>query len=103
MPPARMTCSMMIRFPREMLHRAATLPPYSFFIRIAKRNFAPGVVGADAPRFAGVPGGLHMTDAIIQAQHVEKYYAQSRDARIQVIAPTDLAIYPAEIVALLGP
>jgi NitT/TauT family transport system ATP-binding protein len=44
-----------------------------------------------------------MTDAIIQAQHVEKYYAQSRDARIQVIAPTDLAIYPAEIVALLGP
>ena len=44
-----------------------------------------------------------MTDPIIQARQVEKYYAQSRDARIQVIAPTDLAIYPGEIVALLGP
>ncbi|HVT97338.1 MAG TPA: nitrate/sulfonate/bicarbonate ABC transporter ATP-binding protein [Acidobacteriaceae bacterium] len=44
-----------------------------------------------------------MTDPIIQARQVEKYYAQSRDARIQVIAATDLAIYPGEIVALLGP
>ncbi len=44
-----------------------------------------------------------MTDPIIQARQVEKFYAQSRDARIQVIAPTDLAIYPGEIVALLGP
>jgi NitT/TauT family transport system ATP-binding protein len=44
-----------------------------------------------------------MTEPIIQARQVEKYYAQSRDARIQVIAPTDLAIYPCEIVALLGP
>jgi NitT/TauT family transport system ATP-binding protein len=44
-----------------------------------------------------------MTDPIIQARQVEKYYAQSRDARIQVIAPTDLAIYAGEIVALLGP
>ncbi|MGA8111061.1 MAG: ATP-binding cassette domain-containing protein, partial [Acidobacteriaceae bacterium] len=44
-----------------------------------------------------------MTEPIIQAEQVEKYYAQSRDARIQVIAPTDLAIYPGEIVALLGP
>jgi NitT/TauT family transport system ATP-binding protein len=49
------------------------------------------------------PGGFIMTDAIIQAQQVEKYYAQSRDARIQVISATDLAIYPGEIVALLGP
>jgi NitT/TauT family transport system ATP-binding protein len=44
-----------------------------------------------------------MTDPIIQARQVEKYYAQSRDARIQVISATDLAIYPGEIVALLGP
>jgi NitT/TauT family transport system ATP-binding protein len=44
-----------------------------------------------------------MTEAIILAQQVEKYYAQSREARILVIAPTDLAIYPGEIVALLGP
>jgi NitT/TauT family transport system ATP-binding protein len=44
-----------------------------------------------------------MTEPIIQALQVEKYYAQSRDARIQVISATDLAIYPGEIVALLGP
>src|SRR6202046_3905934 len=44
-----------------------------------------------------------MTDPIIQARKVEKYYAQSHEARIQVIAPTDLEIYPGEIVALLGP
>ncbi len=44
-----------------------------------------------------------MTEPIIQARQVEKFYAQSRDARIQVIAPTDLAIFPGEIVALLGP
>ncbi len=34
---------------------------------------------------------------------MEKFYAQSRDARIQVIAPTDLEISAGEIVALLGP
>ena len=44
-----------------------------------------------------------MTEPIIQARQVEKFYAQSKEARIQVIAPTDLAIYPGEIVALLGP
>jgi len=44
-----------------------------------------------------------MTDPIIQAQQVEKYYAQSKDARILVIAPTDLAIYPGEIVGVAGP
>jgi NitT/TauT family transport system ATP-binding protein len=52
---------------------------------------------------AGATGLTLMTDPIIQARQVEKYYAQSRDARIQVIAATDLAIYPGEIVALLGP
>src|ERR1700759_2301781 len=44
-----------------------------------------------------------MTEAIIRAQQVEKYYAQPSENRIQVIAPTDLAIVPGEIVALLGP
>ena len=48
-------------------------------------------------------GLTYMTEPIIQARQVEKYYAQSREARILVIAPTDLAIYPGEIVALLGP
>src|SRR3954447_1716158 len=44
-----------------------------------------------------------MTETIIRAEKVEKYYAQPSENRIQVIAPTDLSIVPGEIVALLGP
>ncbi|MGI4853850.1 MAG: ABC transporter ATP-binding protein [Janthinobacterium lividum] len=44
-----------------------------------------------------------MPQAIIRAERVEKYYAQPSENRIQVISPTDLAIVPGEIVALLGP
>jgi NitT/TauT family transport system ATP-binding protein len=46
---------------------------------------------------------MPMTEAIIRAAGVEKYYAQPSENRIQVIAPTDLSIVPGEIVALLGP
>ena len=42
-------------------------------------------------------------DPLIEARHVEKYYAQEGDTRIQVIAPTDIAVYPDEILAVLGP
>jgi NitT/TauT family transport system ATP-binding protein len=42
-------------------------------------------------------------DPLIEARHVEKYYSQEGDTRIQVIAPTDLAVYPDEILAVLGP
>jgi NitT/TauT family transport system ATP-binding protein len=42
-------------------------------------------------------------ETIIRAQQVEKFYSQPSENRIQVIAPTDLSIVPAEIVALLGP
>jgi NitT/TauT family transport system ATP-binding protein len=44
-----------------------------------------------------------MQTAIIRAEKVEKYYAQPSENRIQVIAPTDLAIAEGQIVALLGP
>ncbi len=44
-----------------------------------------------------------MPQAIIRAERVEKFYAQPSENRIQVISPTDLAILPGEIVALLGP
>ncbi len=44
-----------------------------------------------------------MSETIIRAERVEKYYAQPSENRIQVIAPTDLSIEPGEIVALLGP
>jgi NitT/TauT family transport system ATP-binding protein len=42
-------------------------------------------------------------DPLIEARQVEKYYTQEGDTRIQVIAPTDLAVYPDEILAVLGP
>jgi NitT/TauT family transport system ATP-binding protein len=63
----------------------------------------PGGKGAGTPAIEGAAGGIAMTDPIIEARQVEKFYAQSRDARIQVIAPTDLQICAGEIVALLGP
>ncbi|HUB51129.1 MAG TPA: nitrate/sulfonate/bicarbonate ABC transporter ATP-binding protein, partial [Terracidiphilus sp.] len=44
-----------------------------------------------------------VTDAIIRAEKIEKYYAQPSENRIQVISATDLSIVPGEILALLGP
>src|ERR1035437_2004093 len=44
-----------------------------------------------------------MPQTIIRAERVEKYYAQPSANRIQVIAPTDLAVCVGEILALLGP
>jgi NitT/TauT family transport system ATP-binding protein len=40
---------------------------------------------------------------IIEARQIEKFYPQPDGSRVQVIAPTDLAVYPGQIVALLGP
>jgi NitT/TauT family transport system ATP-binding protein len=40
---------------------------------------------------------------IIEARKLEKFYGQPDGSRVQVIAPTDLAVYPGQIVALLGP
>ncbi len=40
---------------------------------------------------------------IIEAHQLEKFYAQPDGSRIQVIAATDLAVYPGQIIALLGP
>jgi NitT/TauT family transport system ATP-binding protein len=42
-------------------------------------------------------------EPIIEARKLEKFYPQPNGGRIQVIAPTDLAIYPGQIIALLGP
>lgn len=42
-------------------------------------------------------------DPILEARRVEKFYLQPDGRRIQVLAPTDLAIYPNEIVVLLSP
>jgi NitT/TauT family transport system ATP-binding protein len=40
---------------------------------------------------------------IFEARKVEKYFPAADGNRIEVIAPIDLAIYPAKIVAVLGP
>ena len=40
---------------------------------------------------------------IIEARKLEKFYSQPDGTRIQVISPTDLAVYPGQIIALLGP
>jgi len=44
-----------------------------------------------------------VTDPIIRAQAVEKFYLQPDGSRIEVIAPIDIDIDPDKIVALLGP
>src|SRR5437870_2535799 len=41
-------------------------------------------------------------EPIIEARQLEKSYAQPDGSRFQVIAPTDLAVYPGQILALLG-
>src|SRR5262245_36096760 len=40
---------------------------------------------------------------IVEGRGLEKFYSQPNGHRIEVIAPTDIAIYPDQIVALLGP
>ncbi|HEX9203195.1 MAG TPA: ATP-binding cassette domain-containing protein, partial [Vicinamibacteria bacterium] len=42
-------------------------------------------------------------EPIVEARAVEKFYPQPDGHRIQVIASTDLAIFPDGIVAILGP
>jgi NitT/TauT family transport system ATP-binding protein len=42
-------------------------------------------------------------EPIIEARDLEKFYPQPDGSRIQVIAPTNIAIYPGQIICLLGP
>jgi len=44
-----------------------------------------------------------LAEAIIEARGVEKCFIQPEGGKIEVIAATDLAIYPETVVALLGP
>jgi NitT/TauT family transport system ATP-binding protein len=44
-----------------------------------------------------------VSEAIIQARGIEKFYQQPDGNRIQVVAPIDLSIEPGKIIALLGP
>jgi NitT/TauT family transport system ATP-binding protein len=42
-------------------------------------------------------------EPIVETREIEKYYVQPEGNRIEVISPTNLAIYPEKILALLGP
>jgi NitT/TauT family transport system ATP-binding protein len=42
-------------------------------------------------------------EPIVEARKVEKFFSQPDGHRIEVIAPTDIAVRPDQIVALLGP
>src|ERR1700731_4446510 len=42
------------------------------------------------------------SEPIIEARKLEKFYPQPDGGRIQVIAATDLAVYPGQIIAMLG-
>ena len=42
-------------------------------------------------------------EPIIEARKLEKFYPQPDGSRVQVISPTNIAIYPGQIIALLGP
>ncbi len=46
---------------------------------------------------------VQTNEPIIEARAVEKFYLQPDGHKIEVIEPTNLAIYPGKIVALLGP
>jgi NitT/TauT family transport system ATP-binding protein len=48
-------------------------------------------------------GDRIVPEAIIEARQVEKFYAQPHGGKVEVIAATDLAVYPGTILALLGP
>src|SRR6202040_2345010 len=43
-----------------------------------------------------------ISEPIIEARKLEKFYPQPDGGRIQVIAATDLAVYPGQIIAMLG-
>ncbi len=62
----------------------------------------PNARSADS--IASGASAVTVTDGpIIEARQIEKYYVQPGGGRIEVIVPTDLSIYPGQIVALLGP
>jgi len=55
------------------------------------------------PQSDALHKGEEPSAPIVEARALEKFYQQPDGKRIQVIVPTDLAIHPGKIVALLGP
>jgi NitT/TauT family transport system ATP-binding protein len=52
--------------------------------------------------FRSIVEGVNV-QPIFEAKRVEKFFQQPDGNRIEVIAPTNLAVYPGTVVALLGP
>src|ERR1700757_4326871 len=46
---------------------------------------------------------MTVTEPIIQARAVEKFYVQPDGTRIDVVSPINLDVEPGKIIALLGP
>jgi NitT/TauT family transport system ATP-binding protein len=63
-------------------------------------NSAAGPAPAPA---AEPPANLPDDAPIISARGLEKFYTQPDGSRVEIIAPSDLDVFPAQIVALLGP
>jgi NitT/TauT family transport system ATP-binding protein len=63
----------------------------------------PIVNPAAAPSAAETSVGSSDAAPIISARGLEKSYTQPDGSRVEIIAPSDLDIFPAQIVALLGP
>jgi NitT/TauT family transport system ATP-binding protein len=70
-------------------------------LALPPRGGVPGVVTAAAPAPA-VPQPV-APPPVVEARRVEKIFQRPGGEPIQVIAPTDLALEPGVIVALLGP
>jgi len=63
---------------------------------------ATGSAGAPGPAVPPSPP-VPAREPIIETRRVEKFYSQPDGRRIEVIAATDLAVFPGQLVALLGP
>jgi NitT/TauT family transport system ATP-binding protein len=55
-----------------------------------------------APAEAGAAGASGPAEPIVEARGIEKSYERPDGGQIQIIAPTDLAVQPGMIIALLG-
>jgi len=65
----------------------------------ATPNGSPSATAAAGSPQIGAQNGA----PLIETRNLEKFYVQPDGSRIQVISPTNLAIYPGRIIALLGP
>jgi len=89
--------------PGERMHFFDELPEEAWrqlMDELAEKQ--PALPPAAAPALPEAPAEP-AREPIIEARGVEKYFEGPAGGQVQVIAPTDVAIEPGEIIALLGP